>query len=87
MNSYSVSYTYTIRQCGPGIMSGPMINSIEGSATMRMLSGLEEDSDYTIILTAFVGGVSVGSDEITVLTSTAGASILIINLIIDVLWL
>ena len=82
MDSYTVSYTYTIRQCGSGVMMGPMISGIGGSATMHVLSGLEEDSDYTITLTAIVGGASAGSDEITVLTSTAGASILIINLII-----
>ena len=69
VDSYTVSYTYTIRQCGSDVMMGPMtISGIEGSATMHMLSGLEEDSDYTITLTA-----STGSDQTTtVSTSTAG---------------
>ena len=40
VDSYTVSYTYTIRQCDPGVMMGPVtISGIEGSATMHMLSG------------------------------------------------
>ena len=74
VDSYTVSYTYTIRQCGPGVMSGSQSIS-DGSARSYELSGLEEDSDYTITLTANVGTESIDSNMISATTGTAGISI------------
>ena len=70
VDSYTVSYTYTIRQCGPGVMSGSQ--RINGSVRRYNLSGLEEDSDYNITLTANTATGSIHSIQTSVTTSTAG---------------
>ena len=70
VDSYTVSYTYTIRQCGPGVMSGSQSIS-DGSARSYELSGLEEDSDYTITLAANTAA-GTASSQISVNTNTTG---------------
>ena len=74
VDSYTLSYTYTIRRCG----SGPISDSVEisnGNARSMVLDNLEEDSDYSIILTANIGTIHLNSDIVTASTSTAGISL------------
>ena len=73
VDSYTVSYTYTIRQCGSGVMSGSEEIS-DGNARSFMLSGLEEDSDYTITLTANSAVGTLVSNQVSATTSTAAPS-------------
>ena len=71
VDSYTVSYTYTIRRCG----SGPISDSVEisiGNARSVMLDNLEEDSDYSITLTANSGNLQLNSNVVSVTTSSAG---------------
>ena len=71
VDSYTVSYTHTIRQCG----SGPISDSVEisnGNARSVMLDNLEQDSDYSITLTANTGSIQVDSNVVMATTSTAG---------------
>ena len=71
VDSYTVSYTYTIRRCG----SGPISDSVkitDGNARSVMLNNLEEDSDYSITLTANRGSIQVNSNVVMATTSTAG---------------
>ena len=73
MDSYTVNYTYTIRQCGSG--QSPVSGSEEisdGNARNFTLTGLEEDSEYTITLTAISAAGQLTSNQITILTDTAG---------------
>ena len=55
VDRYTANYTYTIRRCGSGSMSGSAEIS-DGTARSFTLTGLEEDSDYTITLTAINAG-------------------------------
>ena len=65
VDSYTVSYTYTIRQCGPGVMSETdNVPNIAGSLRNYVLSGLEEDSDYTITHTAIREDEQTNSDPL-----------------------
>ena len=84
VDSYTVSYTYTIRQCGPGVMSETdNVPNIAGSLRNYVLSGLEEDSDYTIIHTDIREAEQTNSDPLlTVSTTTAGT--LIYHIVADV---
>ena len=71
VDSYTVSYTYIIRQCG----SGPISDSVEisnGNARSVVLDNLEEDSDYSITLTADIGTLQLDSDVVIATTNTAG---------------
>ena len=71
VDSYTVSYTYTIRRCG----SGPISDSVEvsnGNARGVVLDNLEEDSDYSTTLTANRGTTQLDSDIVSAATSTAG---------------
>ena len=71
VDSYTVSYTYTIRQCD----SGPISDSVEisnGNARSVMLDNLEEDSDYSITLTANRGSIQVNSNVVSATTISAG---------------
>ena len=70
VDSYTIIYTYNIRQCGPGVVSGSQSIS-DGSARGYELSGLEEDSDYTITLTANTTA-GPASSQISATTNTAG---------------
>ena len=71
VDSYTVSYTYTIRQCGSGPVSGSEEIS-NGNARSFTLTDLEEDSDYTITLTAISAAGQLTSNQISTNTDTAG---------------
>ena len=73
VDSYTVSYTYTIRQCGSGPIPGSVVG-ISGNARSVMLDNLEEDSDYSITLTANSGTVQMQLDSnvVSAITNTAG---------------
>ena len=72
VDSYTVSYTYTIRRCG----SGPVSGSEEirnGNSRSFTLTDLEEDSDYTITLTAISAAGQLVSNQISITTTIAGS--------------
>ena len=71
VDSYTVSYTYTIRRCGSGPMSGSVEIS-DGNVRSFTLTDLEEDSDYTITLTAISAAGQLTSNQISTTTDTAG---------------
>ena len=73
VDSYTVSYTYTIRRCGSGPVSGSR-EIRDGNARSFILTDLEEDSDYTITLTASSadGQLQIISNQISATTDTAG---------------
>ena len=71
VNSYTVSYTYTIRRCGSGLTSDSVEIS-NGNARSVMLDNLEEDSDYSITLIANRGSIQVNSNVVSATTSSAG---------------
>ena len=71
VDRYTVSYTYTIRRCGSGPVSGSEEIS-DGNARSFTLTDLEEDSDYTITLTAISAAGQLTSNEISATTNTAG---------------
>ena len=68
---YTVSYNYTIRECGSGFDSRSVEIS-DGNARNYTLTGLEEDSDYNITLTAHRGNRSATSNTTSTNTSMAG---------------
>ena len=72
VDSYTVSYTYTIRRCGSGPVSGTEEIS-DGNARSFTLTGLEEDSDYTITLTAISVTGQLTSNQISTTTAIAGS--------------
>ena len=76
VDSYTVSYNYTIRRCGSGpvYVSGSEEIS-NGNARRFTLTGLEEDSDYTITLTAISAAGQLTSNQISRTTDTAGSLI------------
>ena len=70
VRSYQVSYEHTggvINNCGSQMHSG----SISGSATGVTLNNLEEDSVYSVTVTAMSGGDSF-STTIEITTAEAG---------------
>ena len=67
VDSYTVSYTYTIRRCGC-----PSEEISDGNARSFTLTDLEEDSNYTITLTAISAAGQATSNQITATTSEAG---------------
>ena len=71
VDSYTVSYTYTIRRCGSGPVSGSEEIS-DGNARSFILTDLEEDSDYTITLTAISAAGQLTSNQISTTTDKAG---------------
>ena len=73
VDSYTVSYTHIIKQCGSGVVSElQSIRLSDGSSARSYeLSGLEEDSDYTITLTA-ITPAGTASSQISATTNTAG---------------
>ena len=76
VDSYTVSYNYTIRRCGSGPVSGSEVIS-DGNVRSFMitLTDLEEDSDYTITLTAISAAGQLTSNQITTTTTTSGVYI------------
>ena len=73
VDSYTVSYTYTIRRCGSGPVSGSEDIS-DGNARSFTLTDLEEDSDYTITLTAISAAGQLTSNQITTTTTARGVA-------------
>ena len=71
VDNYTLSYTYTIRRCGSGPSSGSEEIS-DGNAMSFILTDLEEDSDYTITLTAISAAGQLTSNQISTTTDTAG---------------
>ena len=71
VDSYSVVYNYTIRRCGLGPVSVSEEIS-DGNARSFTLRDLEEDSDYTITLTAISAAGQLSSNNISTRTETAG---------------
>ena len=72
VDGYTVSYNYTIRTCGSGPVSGSEEIS-DGNARSFTLTDLEEDSDYTITLTAISAAGQLTSNQISTTTATAGS--------------
>ena len=75
VDSYTVSYNYTIRMCGSDPMSRSKDIS-DGNARSFTLTDLEEDSDYTITLTAISTAGQLNSNQISATTDTAGTLML-----------
>ena len=55
VDSYQISYSFTIRGCG---MGGGHVSTVNGSSREYTLTGLEENSDFTINITAMNGAGS-----------------------------
>ncbi len=68
IDRYEVSYMYTIRRCSS---PGQGMNPISGSARSYNLMSLNEDSTYTINVTA-INDEGSRSSTITADTSTSG---------------
>ena len=78
VDNYTVSYIYTIRQCGSGPISDSVVD-ISGNARSVMLDDLEEDSDYSITLTANREiSIQLDSNVVMATTSTAGIQFLLV---------
>ncbi len=69
IDRYEVSYMYTIRRCSAS--PGQGMNTISGSARSYILMSLNEDSTYTITVTA-INDQGSRSSTITADTSTSG---------------
>ncbi len=69
IDRYEVSYMYTIRRCSAS--PGQDMNTLSGSARSYNLMSLNEDSTYTINVTAINDEGSMSS-TITADTSTSG---------------
>ena len=80
VDSYTVSYTFTIRRCGSEQMSGSVEIS-NGNARSVMLDSLEEDSDYSITLTANSRNIQLDSTVVSANTNTAGMYSIIFELV------
>ena len=71
VDSYTVSYNYTIRKCGSGPVSrSKRISDV--NARSFTLTDIEEDSDYTITLTAISAAGQLTSNQITTTTNISG---------------
>ena len=80
VNSYTVSYTYTIRRCSSGSVSGSGEIS-DGNVRNFTLTDLEEDSDYTITLTAISAAGQLTSNQISTTTAIAGSYLYYVRII------
>ncbi len=69
IDRYEVSYMYTIRRCSAS--PGQGMNTLSGSARSYDLTSLNEDSTYTITVTA-INDQGPNSSTITANTSTSG---------------
>ncbi len=69
IDGYEVSYMYTIRRCS--VSPGQGMNTLSGSARSYNLMSLNEDSTYTITVTA-INDEGSRSNTITADTSTSG---------------
>ena len=71
MDRYRVSYTYTIREC----RSEPVAGDVEiedGNVRNFTLTGLEEDSDYSITVSAIRNSRDALSNVIHIQTKKGG---------------
>lgn len=71
VDSYMISYNYTIRRCGTGAIPGSESVGNGGVRSFTLL-GLEEDSVYTLTLTAVRGATQAVSNVVSTTTNTAG---------------
>ena len=79
VDNYTLFYTYTIRRCGSGpVMSGSEVIG-DGNGMSFTLTGLEDDSNYTITLTAISVAGQLTSNEISATTDTAGMVIIVMG--------
>ncbi len=69
IDTYEISYMYTIRGCSAS--PGQGMNTLSGSARSYNLMSLNEDSTYTITMTA-INDEGSRSSTITADTSTSG---------------
>ncbi len=69
IDRYEVSYMYTIRRCSAS--PGQGLNTLSGGARSYNLMNLNEDSTYTITVTA-INDEGLRSSTITAITSTSG---------------
>ncbi len=69
IDRYEVSYMYTIRRCSAS--PGQGMNTLSGSARLYNLMSLNEDSTYTITVTA-INDEGSRSSRITANTSISG---------------
>ncbi len=69
IDTYEVSYMYTIRRCSASLGQG--MNTLSGSVRSHNLMSLNEDSTYTITVTA-INDEGSRSSTITANTSTSG---------------
>ena len=73
MDSYTLVYSYTFRGCDSTVF-GDTITDIDGSSRSYTLSGLEENSDFDVSITAMngAGSSSPGPARIFPTTLIAG---------------
>ena len=71
VDSYQISYSFTVRGCGD--VGGDNVSTITGSSRDYTLTGLEENSDITINITAMNGAGS--SPPATIITRTLNGSL------------
>ena len=58
VDSYAISYSYITRGCDGTVLGGNTITGIDGSIRTYSLSNLEENSDFSISITAVNGAGS-----------------------------
>ena len=71
MDSYQISYSFTIRGCGVEV-GGDNVSTVNGSSREYTLTRLEENSDFTISITAMNGAGSSPPANTTARTLTNG---------------
>ena len=81
VDSYTVSYNYTIRRCGSGPVSSGSEEISDGNARNFTLTDLEEDSDYIITLTAISAAGQLTSNQISTTTAIAGLYLYYVRII------
>ena len=69
VDSYQISYSFTIRGCGTPVND---VASAPGSSREYTLTGLEENSDFIISITAMNGAESSPPATTTARTAIAG---------------
>ena len=55
VDSYTISYSYTTRECDGTVLGSDTITGIDGSIRVYSLSNIEENSDFDISITAVNG--------------------------------
>ena len=80
VDSYNISYSFIIGGCGVG--GGNIMSTVNGSSREYTLTGLEENSDFTIFITAMNGAGSSPPANTTARTPIAGKIIMATSIII-----